>query len=422
MNETSKEIIHFVDTVLYSKIKDFPKTKFSIHSKEILYDLFQKMIHANNMWGNISSTIQQQAVHFQVGEPFPKSSDFLFYPAEIRNEIESSLKAGYIYSFTINGRQFEIVLLDVSCEAITPKVFAIAIQKIYIWLYVAGLYADSKCSQKMNIYIYWTKHNKILPHVGEPIDKIHVNTAFTTSCKKVTELNLYRYEEWFKVLIHETFHNMGLDFSAYSQSDVNEYILKLFPIKSEVNLFETYTETWAEIINVCFLVFFTTRRGSSVENLIRKTEKFIDNERIFSLFQCAKVLHFYGLDYDDLYAKTNAAQLLRKYKYKESTNILAYYILKSLMMFFIDDFLIWCRGGGEAAATINFPKTNVHENMLSFCHFIKEHYLRHEYKHMLHKIQTFFPLYQKRFDSRFKISEELSLEKIRKTMRMTVFG
>jgi hypothetical protein len=98
-----------------------------------------------------------------------------------------------------------------------------------MWLYVANHYASRECSQKMNIYIYFTDFKKVLPTSERMIHRENANTAFTTSCQTVTEINLYREEEWFKVLIHETFHNLGLDFSEVDDKSSRNAILKIFP-------------------------------------------------------------------------------------------------------------------------------------------------------------------------------------------------
>ena len=65
-----------------------------------------------------------------------------------------------------------------------------------------------------------TNLRKQLPsNMLDVLDVEHVNSAVTTSCTTSGSLVIYREEEWFKVLIHELFHVMGLDFSA-THSDI----------------------------------------------------------------------------------------------------------------------------------------------------------------------------------------------------------
>ena len=59
------------------------------------------------------------------------------------------------------------------------------------------------------------------------IDQIHVNTGFTTTCPVDSEIVIFREEEWFKVFIHETFHNFALDFSDMNNSACHKIVLDI---------------------------------------------------------------------------------------------------------------------------------------------------------------------------------------------------
>lgn len=262
----------------------------------------------------------------------PHGYDFTHCVPEIRRSIESMNAKGSIYSFRIGNRQIEVALISVATRPNLARFLNKSIKRIYEWLYIANQAAPVQCSQKMNIYIYFTEFKKTLPARPGPIEDIHANTGVTTACKKVTEIHIFREEEWFKVLIHECFHCMGLDFSAAPENLYTSRITKWFPMPTEINLYETYCESWAEIINVCFLA------GGSM----RKIEVMLSLERDFSLFQCAKVLHFYGLSYTDIYDQSVEARTRRQKRYKETTNVFAYYVLKSILFFHLDKFMIWC--------------------------------------------------------------------------------
>ena len=60
-------------------------------------------------------------------------------------------------------------------------------------------------------------------------------------------------------------------------------------------------------------------------------------------FQCAKILRFMGLSYKQLYSDDDASVGMRKMMYKEKSNIFAYYIVKALLLYKYDDFLLWCK-------------------------------------------------------------------------------
>jgi hypothetical protein len=112
---------------------------------------------------------------------FPRSNDFDYFPHTICHAIHTMKKTGYIYTFTVEKRTYEIAMM---CPVNKPhaKVFLEkAMRKIYQWLYVAGKHASCKCSQKMNIYLYFTELKKEIPtKSGQYISQEHINTAFTT--------------------------------------------------------------------------------------------------------------------------------------------------------------------------------------------------------------------------------------------------
>ena len=66
----------------------------------------------------------------------------------------------------------------------------------------------------------------------EILNSSHVNTAFTRTCPKKSEIVVFRKEEWFKVFIHESFHNFGLDFSDMNNAECTSRILDIFPVNS----------------------------------------------------------------------------------------------------------------------------------------------------------------------------------------------
>jgi len=126
-----------------------------------------------------------------------------------------------------------------------------------MWLYIINQYASKQCANSLVIYLYFTSLEKRIPNSNISIlDEINVNTAFTSTCPKDSEIVVFRKEEWFKVFIHETFHNFALDFSDMNNNDAHKCILDIFKVNSNVNLYEAYTEFWAEIMNALFCSFF----------------------------------------------------------------------------------------------------------------------------------------------------------------------
>ena len=72
--------------------------------------------------------------------------------------------------------------------------------------------------------------------------------------------------------------------------------------------FETYTETWAEILNVIIYSFINT---NNFENFYKMFVKYMDYERRFSLLQSIKILDYMGITYSDIVEKNEEAFLKR---------------------------------------------------------------------------------------------------------------
>jgi hypothetical protein len=138
--------------------------------------------------------------------------------------------------------------------------------------------------------------------------------------------------------------------------------------------------------------------------MIKNTSDILKIEREFSIFQCVKVLHFYGIKYTDLYENTPSAAHARIHKYKESTPVFSYYILKSIMMFFIDKYIDWCANHNQYS--INFNKNP--NNLIKYCEFIREHYKNTSYLDAIKSIEKC-------------VLNKKNPKTIMETLRMTVY-
>jgi hypothetical protein len=233
------------------------------------------------------------------------------------------------------------------------RFFQDAIYKIYLWLNLADKYASKHCSETMNLHFYFTDHMKQLGSVDlEALDMIHVNTAFTTSCSRETEIYLFRREEWFKVFMHETFHNLGFDFSEMDCSTLDKRLNAVFPLNNKFKVYESYCEMWAETAHVLFLLFF---KGYNKSDALAKFETVLHYETVYSLFQCVKMLNHYQITYDQLTNKTCSFSKKAREKYREKSPVFSYYVIKTIFLLSWNDFLEWCLNNNENL--LQFSKT-----------------------------------------------------------------
>ena len=145
-----------------------------------------------------------------------------------------------------------------------------------------------------------------------------------------------------------------------------------------------------------------------VKDFLIYAEFCIAFEEYFSLFQCVKVLKFMGLIYKYLYDDNGLSEKARRYLYKENTNIFAYYIVKSILLFNSYYFIMWCKRNNTNM--INFDKNK--NNLNRFYYFIANNYKEPNFLQSIEKISDEFVSLKK---------ENLKNKKcLFETLRMTV--
>ena len=395
MKEISKRLLQFIKTQFGSKFKTVFKTPIiTLKSRTFLRKIYEQVLKADQAWHKNTHNIQENTIR-QISansDDFQKGPAYSYLPAEIKSIIVKSVKYEKTVQFKINSDTYQMVMVYPQLTGGSHRLmtlqsvnrfFETALYKVYLWLYVAEHYASPECSKNMNIHLYFTDHLKVLAKGKmEPLDEIHANTAFTTSCSPSTDIHLFREEEWFKVFIHETFHNLGLDFSGMDNMACNRRILELFPINKEVRLFETYCETWAETIHCVFLAFFSTqtKHYRNWPLVFNKIDELLKYEAIWSAFQCMKVLNHYRLSYSQLTdTKCHLAKNARAKQYKENTFVLSYFVIKAVLMTQPSKFIDWCLD--HNGRTLDFKKSS--QNLLDYCELVarlyKDPWFTHNY-------------------------------------------
>jgi len=149
----------------------------------------------------------------------------------------------------------------------------------------------------------------------------------------------------------------------------NNKFKSIININSKYNLFESYTEFWATFLNSVYTATKLSGEKMDNKNFLRYFDFCLNYERIFSLFQCVKVLDHMGLTYKNLISKDEISLSLKKLYYKENTNVFAYYVIKMILLYFNNDFVNWCKKNNIN----NIFNSNKNEKSLdSFIDFIKK--------------------------------------------------
>lgn len=384
MTPESKSLQYFLQSNLSHKFTHIKREKFSPTAKTFLSSILENIRQADEDYDNVD-LVSSSPFKNEV----PKGANYQLCPEKARNHIENMNSTGQSCRFSVNGHKISVQIVHEQTSKTQKPNFSTMFHKIYLLLHLLTKHSRKECSQSLTIYLYLTTMKKTLADCDRDciIGEDNANTAFTFACRRVNEVYLYRKEEWFKVLSHELLHSFGLDFSEYDCSEVDREMFKIIPIKTDLRLYESYTELWGELLNVIFIVHTSSKIGEPVEKKIKKLELLLYQERMFSMYQSSKVLTHFGMSYDDLYSTTDNAMKSRK-SFRETTPILSYYIIKNVLMFHIGAFMEWCNKHNNGL--LEFDKVDTKKNIDQFIGFIREHYTSSPLVESMDQARTWF--------------------------------
>ncbi len=169
--------------------------------------------------------------------------------------------------------------------------------------------------QKKRMIIYWfptpfTKHIPLPPKESLDVEEINSATTFHAPHNFVS---IFRREEAPKVLIHELVHFFELD-SIFRSTDFG--YIERFKLRVPCLICETYSEFVAFLLNVEYVSLST---GRDINELFIM-------EQAFSAIQVKKIMEFFDINTIDEF-----------YKIQSDTNLFTYYILKTALIFTIDN-------------------------------------------------------------------------------------
>jgi len=386
---------------IFSKHNCVPssQTDLSTKTEDILEHFYNDLLDAHDILTHVKKQASRSGTKYyektitKITDPSQiirsKNTGSKYFPAFVETHINGTARYLVDIRFTTVFKRKVRIIFTTEEESDNPISHPDVIDKfvalVYTWINVVHHYAKSECSQMLTIYVYLTSLKKLLPNTSQEVIGVNnVNTAYTIPCSEPSEIIIYRKEEWFKVLLHESFHNFALDFATMPSDACVKRILETFPIESEVNLFEAYTESWAEIMNLAFCCFFKTHptaltspREISEENYEKNLETFLGNfreisvaELNYSVFQMVKMLNHMGLNYESIHSRDARLVIKRDNLYKENSHVFAYYIAKGIILFNYQGFLGWCDKHNDNI--LQFKETD--ETQHAFCEFIEKRF------------------------------------------------
>lgn len=393
MNKEKQQlVIDFIES-------EFPrrfsvKTCFSEH-KNVLEKWLSIINHAyselQTLTIPISSTTMEKIT----------DQELTYIPKTQYNDLVSQAYTCIQYTFVIKHsvlRHFHIHIYFPLGKKVSTSQLQMVVTKIFLWFSFVSRFSSTHCSKRMNIHLFMVDNNKELPDRFSPLGPYHVNSAFTTSCKPETSMYIYREEEWFKVMMHESFHNMGLDFSHVDELYGNKALLAVFPnIKAKsIRIYESYCETWATFFQCFFKAFLTTQKKTNTNLICKKTKQLLEKECVYSMLQSTRILNYYGFTYHSF------IDVIQQGKMVEHTNVFSYYIIKSILLCHFDSFWTWCKRNNKNILQF----TNDLKTIDSYIELIIMLYNKPDFLKMIDKTQEVMDKYNKQ----------------NKSLRMTLYG
>ena len=264
-----------------------------------------------------------------------------YFSDDVKSSILENYNGGKALTYDTGTINIIINFYLMRSNPVTRQMLVNYARVMVAWIQTAQHYEHTSCVKDLKIDVFLTNVKKKLAKPGETVGAKHVNTALTYRCNGgESYICLYRQEDILKVFFHETFHTFKLDFVESGKTLMKD----VFEINSEFNLFESYCETWARIINT--LVYSSLLDDGDDMKIFEATYTI---ESTFALFQCFKMLQLMSLDLTDLIdnkQKTTA-------NFNESSNVFSYYIITALLMSNINGFISFCKNNN-----INLLKFN----------------------------------------------------------------
>jgi hypothetical protein len=408
----------------------FPPHSVSSGHHDPVIALYENMNAANAELNHQNNAgcfkFQESAIDIQSQVPRPESFSDKFISREMRECIKNDSKKTITFECKINQRDVRIFFVlfqhHTPCQEVASyyKTYA---RRVFMWLHMISL--KSSCVESLDIYIYLTPFKKRLPeNKSEVIGPVNANTGYTYRCEKKNEIVIYRQEEWFKVLLHETIHSFGNDFDKEEDDNSITVLRKIFSLPQEINIrmSETYSEIWARIMNVAFQTYFKnppSLESRTAKQFKKNFEMYLNLESVFSLYQCIKILDFIGVNYQVLIDESDHSRKMMRSFYRENTHVFAYYVLTSILLHSHGDFLSWCIKKNGHCLDMFKVKATQHD----FAELIALCYKKHDLLQKIVETETKVARdYQKAVSTSNDDNEGDGDNQLVTTLRMTIVG
>jgi len=350
LTEKSKFLIKtFASVNSIIKVKKLENNNKYLKLQKIIFENLQSIyrkinLEYSNNFSKFRTIIDGNSEIIEIVNNYLQPNKFLY--KEISNYISKNIKTENTYLFikyTIPFNSTQIVFNFISFRSFSQKLFN-RLDKIVSTMFASLLLINNLTQSTsifnkptLNVYFFLTPFMKHFDFNDKHLGAKNCNTGFTYPNLNEGLIVIYRVEEFFKVLIHESIHNAGVDsvfFNLKTQNYGNDNktqlynkFLENFNLQKveDLGFNEAITEFWANY--VFFSVYAFDKQTQSFNDYQKKFEKIFLIQQIFTMFQISKILHCNGIKYRELLTKFS-----KNDKYNESTHVISYYLFKFFLI------------------------------------------------------------------------------------------
>ena len=318
LSTESKKIIKFLQTEKFDVKHKLNKNSLKIIKKyyNLITELYYPYCKSNTV---VSKTLYKKE-DYEISQMLNENV-FARDLLKVENKFNFT-NYNLVYLNEVDNCKVEVNLF---CDCLDKNLHELINKIVCVSLTLNNL-TNNKNYLRLNLCLLKTKRE--LPAKFKILGPEEINGGSTY--RNSGEVECWRLQELFKVMIHEMVHSLFNDIDYINDSQINKFF-KSFCIGSTTLIpNEAYTEFQARLFNI-IIIHFKHQKKFNPELLTN----LIELEHLFSIIQTAKLLNFYGFKNINQFIKNDKCHKL----YTQNSGIFSYVIITSALLSNINTFL-----------------------------------------------------------------------------------
>lgn len=352
--EEKNEVLNFIQNLEKNKLTEDEVIEwFNFHGSKLARSIYIMMLE-----GKLPGEIKE--FFGQTPEIYGQ-----FTSLDIQKDIELNIPYGHSYEYQLDNIDLELKVYSYKSNYNVKRSL---LDRLFFLHYLTR-------KSKVNLTLWLSPKKKVLDFDRKDryIGPKEINSGCTTFSGN-PKVSIWRSEEMDKVILHEIIHSLDLE-QRQDLTEIEEFIYQHFDIRRNDNkftIFESYVETFADIINLFLLTQDTIKNsmrkskslkgykgGGNKKKKTNRRKKYSRNnletdkiamfydilqiEIYWMLFQTAKILHYFRYkSFSEFYYPGKISEDKKTSKYIQKSNIFSYIVIRGAIFFKLDEFMGIC--------------------------------------------------------------------------------